>query len=74
VRYTDGQEDQLAALGLVANAVVLWNIIYMQAALEHLRVQGKALKDEDIARLSPLCHRHINMLGHSIIPSRWQNW
>ncbi|XIV42848.1 Tn3 family transposase (plasmid) [Escherichia coli] len=24
-RYTDGQEDQLGALGLVTNAVVLWN-------------------------------------------------
>ena len=22
------------------------------------------LNDEDIARLSPLCHGHINMLGH----------
>ncbi len=31
-RYTDGQEDQLGALGLVTNAVVLWNTIYMQAA------------------------------------------
>ncbi|ECW7654873.1 Tn3 family transposase, partial [Salmonella enterica] len=28
-RYTDGQEDQLGALGLVTNAVVLWNTIYM---------------------------------------------
>jgi TnpA family transposase len=33
-RYTDGQEDQLGALGLVTNAVVLWNTIYMQAALD----------------------------------------
>lgn len=27
-RYTDGQEDQLGSLGLVTNAVVLWNTIY----------------------------------------------
>lgn len=63
-RYTDGQEDQLGALGLVTNAVVLWNTIYMQAALYHLREQGETVNDEDIARLSPLCHGHINMLGH----------
>lgn len=25
---------------------------------------GETLNDEDIARLSPLCHGHINMLGH----------
>ena len=36
-RYQDGQEDQLGALGLVTNAVVLWNTIYIQAALDHLR-------------------------------------
>lgn len=35
-----------------------------QAALDHLRAQGQNLNDEDIARLSPLCHGHINMLGH----------
>lgn len=63
-RYTDCQEDQQGALGLVTNAVVLWNILYMQAALDHLRAQGETLNDEDIARLSPLCYGHINMLGH----------
>ncbi|MFP62802.1 Tn3 family transposase, partial [Salmonella enterica] len=63
-RYTDGQEDQQSALGLVTNAIVLWNILYMQAALDHLRAQGETLNDEDIARLSPLCYGHINMLGH----------
>lgn len=36
----------------------------MQAALAHLRAQGETLNDEHIARLSPLCHGHINMLGH----------
>lgn len=51
-------------MGLVTNAVVLWNTIYMQAALAHLRTQGKTLNEKDIARLSPLCHGHINMLGH----------
>ncbi|MFA0318304.1 Tn3 family transposase, partial [Vibrio cyclitrophicus] len=36
-RYREGQEDQLGALGLVTNALVLWNTIYMQASLDHLR-------------------------------------
>ncbi|ELE9038556.1 Tn3 family transposase [Enterobacter kobei] len=27
----------MGTLGLVTNAVVLWNTIYMQAALDHLR-------------------------------------
>lgn len=63
-RYQEGQEDQLGALGLVTNAAVLWNTIYMQAALDHLRNEGETINDEDEARLSPLKHAHINMLGH----------
>jgi len=63
-RYREGQEDQLGALGLVTNALVLWNTIYMQAALDHLKQQGEDVKAEDEARLSPLSHKHVNMLGH----------
>ncbi|HDV1802359.1 TPA: Tn3 family transposase, partial [Escherichia coli] len=40
-RYREGQEDQLGALGLVTNAVVLWNTLYMQEALSHLRSTGE---------------------------------
>lgn len=63
-RYREGQEDQLGALGLVTNAVVLWNTLYMQEALSWMRSNGEETEDEDIARLSPLMHGHINMLGH----------
>ena len=62
-RYREGQEDQLGVLGLVTNAVILWNTLYMQSALEHLRPSIEINK-EDVARLSPLAYGHINMLGH----------
>ena len=39
-RYREGQEDQLGALGLVVNAMVLWNTLYMEAAVNHLSAQG----------------------------------
>jgi len=61
--YREGQEDQLGALGLVLNAVVLWNTRYLDAALIHLDEQGLSMRDEDVARLSPLGSEHINMLG-----------
>jgi TnpA family transposase len=61
--YREGQEDQLGALGLVLNMIVLWNSMYMEAALDQLRADGYTVKDEDVARLSPLLHEHINMLG-----------
>ena len=62
-RYREGQEDQLGALGLVVNVIVLWNTIYMDAALNQLRAEGFDVRDEDVARLSPLGFDHINMLG-----------
>lgn len=62
-RYREGQEDQLGALGLVLNMIVLWNTVYMEAALAQLRAEGYPVNEEDVARLSPLLHEHINMLG-----------
>jgi TnpA family transposase len=62
-RYREGQEGQLGALGLVVNAIVLWNTIYMDAALEQLRAESFDFRDDDVTRLSPLAHEHINMLG-----------
>jgi TnpA family transposase len=63
-RYREGQEDQLSALGLVVNIIVLWNTIYMDAALNQLRSEGYEVLYEDIARLSPFIHeQHINLLG-----------
>jgi TnpA family transposase len=62
-RYREGQEDQLGALGLVVNAIVLWNTLYMEAALQQLRAEGVPVAAADVARLSPLIHRHINFQG-----------
>ena len=61
--YREGQEDQLGALGLVLNAVVLWNTRYTDAALGQLRTAGGGVEDADAARLSPLADAHVNMLG-----------
>jgi TnpA family transposase len=62
-RYREGQEDQLVALGLVVNAVVLWNTRYLDAALAQGRVSSVPVKPEDVERLSPLLLDHINVLG-----------
>ena len=62
-RYREGQEDQLGALGLVVNAIVLWNTIYLDAALNQLRAEGLEVNSADVARLSPLIHKHINFQG-----------
>jgi hypothetical protein len=62
-RYREGQEDQLGALGLVVNAIVLWNTCYMEAVLQSIRAEGRPVASADVARLSPLVHNHINFQG-----------
>ena len=51
------------ALGLVVNAIVLWNTFYMAAALKELSRVGYEVYPEDVARLSPLIRRHLNFQG-----------
>jgi TnpA family transposase len=69
-RYREGQEDQLGALGLVVNAIILWNTRYLDRALAQLRAQGEEVRPHDIERLAPLGHAHINFLGryHFVLP------
>ena len=62
-RYREGQEEQLGALGMVVNVIVLWNTYYMDAAISKLRSLDQQVLPEDIVRLSPLGRKHINMLG-----------
>src|SRR5579872_2167741 len=68
--YREGQEDQLAALGLVLNAVVLWNTRYLDAIVAQLRSDGQTVHDDDVARLSPLGHAHLNCLGRYAFTTR----
>jgi len=63
-RYREGQEDQLSALGLVVNMVTLWNTRYIDSALRQLQGSGHPVRDEDVARLSPLGFEHVNFHGH----------
>ena len=42
---------------------MLWNTIYIDAALSQLRKEGYPVQDKDVARLWPFCHEHINLLG-----------
>jgi hypothetical protein len=41
----------------------LWTTKYIDATVEQLQAEGHELREEDIARLSPLKHRNLNLLG-----------
>jgi TnpA family transposase len=62
--YHQGQEEQLGALGLIVNTIVLYNTIYTQRALDHIAGETDSEpRDEDIERLSPLGSDHITLTG-----------
>jgi len=61
--YKEGQEDQLNSLSLVTNAIVIWNTVYIQKAVDLLKKRGEVVNNKDIAILSPLISKHINILG-----------
>ena len=45
------------------NAVALWNTLYLDRAVLHLREYGVSVRDEDLARVAPLMHAHVRVLG-----------
>ncbi len=66
--FLAGREDRLGVLGLMLNAVVLWNTCYIDLVVNVLPGQGYPVRDEDAARLSPLGYAHINVFGRYSFP------
>ncbi|MFF4120899.1 Tn3 family transposase [Streptomyces sp. NPDC001714] len=64
-RYREGMEDQFGALGLALNAVVLFNSLSIDAAVEQLAADGFPVTAELLTRLSPLQYDRINFLSRS---------
>ena len=46
-------------IGLVSNAILVWNTLQIARILETLRQTGTPVAVEDLARVSPLLHRHV---------------
>ena len=61
--YREGQEEKLGPLGLMLNVIAFWNATYMQAVVENLKAHGRSVNPAELARVSPLAHRHTNFLG-----------
>jgi TnpA family transposase len=61
-RDPDDQDLQGECLTVLTNAIICWNTIYTQAAIEHLTATSP-VPDDIITRLSPASHDHINFHG-----------
>ena len=67
-RQYEAQTNQAMGLNVVTNAVIIWNTVYMQAALEQLRAEGYPVHEEDLAHLLPARFEHINPFGKYYFP------
>ena len=73
-RYREGQEDQLGALGLVVNIIVLWNTLYMSEAVKRLTGAGRGSGSAVAADLRAYPSRYlkrslVGSCGHCVIPT-----
>jgi TnpA family transposase len=64
-RYED-QLNRASGLTLLSAAIVSWNTLYLEKAIAHLREQGLAIRDEQLAHLSPLGWDHLILTGDYI--------
>ena len=62
-RTFENQLQRASGLNLVVSAIILWNTVYIQQAVEYLRKNDKNFNDDLIKHSSPLIWEHINLTG-----------
>lgn len=67
-RSYENQRYRASGLNLVVSAIILWNTVYIERAIQALRESGQDIDDTLLAHLSPLGWEHINLTGDYI----WQ--
>jgi Tn3 transposase DDE domain-containing protein len=51
--------NKASCLSLLSNAVLVWNTVHIAHIVDQLRAAGHEVRDEDLARVSPLAHAHV---------------
>ncbi len=62
-RSFENQRYRASGLNLVVAAIVLWNTVYLERAIQALRDSGKDIDENLLPHLSPLGWEHINLTG-----------
>lgn len=66
------QTHSFSCLAILHNAIIVWNFQQLPAVLDRLKARGHAFTDEDLAMVSPLLWKHVNLLGqYDITEDRW---
>ena len=62
-RSFENQRYRASGLTLVVAAIVLWNTVYLERAIQGLRARGQVVDDSLLQHISPLGWEHINLTG-----------
>lgn len=65
-RSFEHQRHRASGLNLVVAAIILWNTVYLEKAVQALRDHGQKVNDKLLRNLSPLGWEHINLTGDYI--------
>lgn len=63
VRTFENQRHRASGLTLVTASVTLWNAVYLDRSVRHLRGNGTELPDELLLHVAPLGWAHIGLPG-----------
>src|SRR5262245_4113189 len=59
----EAQLNAASSLNLLLAAIVVWNIVHLQACLRRLQAEEYPVDDADLPFLSPLVRRHLGLYG-----------
>jgi TnpA family transposase len=59
----EGQDELFWFLTVVQNAIVLWNALALEQAVERARQDGAKIEDDDLINMLPTMVEHINFVG-----------
>lgn len=62
-RSFENQRYRASGLNLVTAAIVLWNTVYLERAIQALKDHGQLIDESLLQHLSPLGWEHINLTG-----------
>jgi TnpA family transposase len=65
-RSFENQRYRASGLNLVTAAIVLWNTVYLERAIQAIKDRGEAVDENLLQHVSPLGWEHINLTGDYI--------
>ncbi len=66
----ESQKHQASGLNLITAAIILWNTVYLERAVNHLKSIGETIDENLLQYLSPLGWEHIHLTGDYVWPEK----